>query len=118
MKEKKQNIATILKRIEKVEQELSDIRKAIAECLTPTADESNEPTETDVTFTLDDLCEAFGKKHKAYGVRLRNALARQGVSTFGQFLAMTPGQLLDLEGIGPGTLEYTNKAMKKLGVRW
>lgn len=118
MKEKKQNIATILKRIEKVEQELSDIRKAIAECLTPTADESNELTEMDVTFTLDDLCEAFGRKHKAYGVRLRNALANNGITTFSQFLAMTPGQLLDLDGIGPGTLEYTNKAMKKLGVRW
>lgn len=118
MKEKKQNIATILKRIEKVEQELSDIRKAIAECLTPTADESNEPTEMDVTFTLDDLCEAFGKKHKGYAYRLRRALAEKGVTTFSQFLAMTPGQLLDLDGIGPGTLEYTNKAMKKLGVRW
>jgi hypothetical protein len=118
MKEKKQNIATILKRIEKVEYELSDIRKAIAECMTPTADSSDEPTETDVSFTLDDLCEAFGKKHKAYGVRLCNALARQGVTTFSKFLAMTPGQLLDLDGIGPGTLEYTNKAMKKLGVRW
>lgn len=118
MKEKKQNIATILKRIERVEQELSDIRKAIAECLTPTADESNKPTETDMTFTLEDLCEAFGRKHKAYGIRLRNALEMQGVTTFSQFLIMTPGQLLDLDGIGPGTLEYTNKAMKKLGVRW
>ena len=118
MKEKKQNITTILKRIEKVEQELGDIRKAIAECLTPTADSSDESDMEDMTFTIDDLCEAFGRKHKAYGVRLRNALANTGITTFSQFLAMTPGQLLDLDGIGPGTLEYTNKAMKKLGVRW
>lgn len=118
MKEKKQSITSILKRMEKVEYELSDIRKAIAECLTPTADSSDELEMEDVTFTLDDLCEAFGRKHKAYGVRLRNALEMRGVTTFSQFLAMTPGQLLDLDGIGPGTLEYTNKAMKKLGVRW
>lgn len=118
MKEKKQSITVILKRIEKVEYELSDIRKAIAECLTPTADSSDESEMEDVTFTLDDLCEAFGRKHKAYGVRLRNALEMRGVTTFSQFLAMTPGQLLDLDGIGPGTLEYTNKAMKRLGVHW
>lgn len=116
MKEKKQSITAILKRIEKVEYELSDIRKCLVELLTPPSSDTEKQIE--VQFTMDDLCEAFGRKHKAYGVRLRNALEMRGVTTFSQFLAMTPGQLLDLDGIGPGTLEYTNKAMKRLGVHW
>ena len=116
MKKSKQSVAAILKRIEMVEYELGEIRKAIAESMTPTVAECESPEE--VTFTMDDLCEAFGKKHKAYAARLRNALVKQGVTTFSQFLAMTPGQLLALDGIGPGTLQYANKAMKKLGVSW
>ena len=116
MKEKRQSIATILKRIEKVEYELSDIRKCLAELMTPPT--SNTEKEIEVQFTIEDLCEAFGRKHKSYAVRLCNALEHKGITTLKQFLAMTPGQLLDLEGIGPGTLEQTNKAMKKLGIQW
>lgn len=116
MKEKKQNIIVILKRIEKIEYELSDIRNCLAELLTPPASDTEKQIE--VQFTMDDLCEAFGRKHKSYAVRLRNALAQKGVTTLSQFLSMTPGQLLDLDGIGPGTLEQTNKVMKKLGIEW
>jgi len=116
MKENNQNITVILKRIEKVEYELSDICKCLTELLTPPTSDTEK--EIDVQFTMDDLCEAFGHKHKSYAVRLRNALARKGVTTLSQFLSMTPGQLLDLDGIGPGTLEKTNKVMKKMGIKW
>ena len=117
MKERKQSIAHLLKRIEKVEYELNDIRKCIAVCMTPQVADSGDE-ETDIQFTLEDLWEAFGRKHKYYAVRLRHALEQRGVTTLQQFLAMTPGQLLDLDGIGPGTLEYTNNAMKHLGIDW
>ena len=116
MKEKKQNITAILKRIEKVEYELSDIRKCLAEMLTPPT--SDTERETNLQLTLDDLYDAFGHKHKSYAARLRNSLARKGVTTLGQFLSLTPGQLFDLKGIGAGTLEQTNKAMKNLGIDW
>ena len=118
MKEKKQSITVLLKRLEKVEYELKDIRKGISECMTPPTTDGGEADEPVVEFTLEDLWEAFGRKHKSYGVRLRHALEQQGVTTLPQFLKMTPGQLLDLDGIGPGTLEMTNKAMKHLGIRW
>ena len=118
MKERKQSITALLKRIEKVEYELSDIRKCISECMTPPAAEGGDAKEVEVEFTLEDLWEAFGNKHKSYAVRLRHALEQRGVNTLPQFLAMTPGQLLGLDGIGPGTLEYTNKAMKRLGILW
>ena len=117
MKEKRQSLAALLKRLEKLEGELCDIRKEIAWCLVPAADDG-ESTDPDVAFTLDDLYEAFGRKHKSYAVRLRHALEQRGVTTLPQFLKMTPGQLLDLDGIGAGTLEYTNKAMKALGIAW
>jgi len=118
MKEKRQTIVSILKRIERVEQELSEIRKDIAECLTPTTASADGAEETELEFTMDDFCEAFGRKHKSYAERLRYELAEHGVTTLSQFLAMTPGQLLDMDGIGPGTLKYISKAMKKLGIRW
>ena len=118
MKENRQSITALLKRIKKVEYELSDIRKCIAECMTPPAADGGEVEDQDLQFTLEDLWEAFGRKHKSYAVRLRNALERRGVTTLPQFLKMTPGQLLDLDGIGPGTLEMTNKAMKTLGIAW
>lgn len=118
MKEKRQSLTALLKRLEKLEGELCDIRKEIVWCLTPAAIDGGEAEESDVAFTLDDLYEAFGRKHKSYAVRLRHALEQRGVTTLAQFLKMTPGQLLDLDGIGAGTLEYTNKAMKTLGIAW
>lgn len=118
MKEKRQSLTALLKRLEKLEGELCDIRKEIAQCLTPAATDGCEATEPDVQFTLEDLWEAFGSKHRSYAVRLCKALERRGVTTLPQFLKMTTGQLLDLDGIGPGTLEYTNKAMKRLGIPW
>lgn len=118
MKERKQSIAILLKRIEKVEYELSDIRKCIAEFMSPPVEGDGEMKELDVYFTLEDLWEAFGRKHKSYAMRLRKALEQRGVTTLPQFLAMSPGQLLNLDGIGPGTLEYTNKALKHLGITW
>lgn len=118
MKKNKQSITTLLKRLEKLESELSEIRKDIAESLIPSSKGGGDAIETVVGFTLDDLYEAFGRNHKSYAVRLRHALEQRGITTLQQFLAMTPGQLLDLDGIGAGTLDYTNKALKQMGIAW
>ena len=111
------NLTTILHRMEDIEKELRELRADLILCATPTTAENDNEQEL-LQFTLDDLCEAFGKKHQPYAVRLRNALAQQGITSLEDFLALTPGRLLDLEGIGPGTLQYANKALKKLGIRW
>ena len=113
--EENKNLTTILHRMEDIEKELRELRADLIKCATPTAAENEQEL---LQFTLDDLCEAFGKKHQPYAVRLRNALAQQGITSLEDFLALTPGRLLDLEGIGPGTLQYANKALKKLGIRW
>ena len=118
MKEKRNNFADILKQIEQIEKELREIRKDITQCLTPEIDISNRKEKMVLEFTMDDLYEAFGQKNKSYAVRLRNALEKKGITTLGQFLAMTPGQILNLEGIGFGTMKYTSKAMEKLGIQW
>ena len=116
MKEHK-SITDILHRMEEIEKELHELRADLILCATPTTAENGSNLDV-LQFTLDDLCEAFGKKHQQYAVRLRNALARHGITTLADFLTLTTGQLLDMEGIGPGTLQYANKALKKLGIRW
>jgi len=115
--EENKNLTTILHRMEDIEKELRELRADLILCATPTAAENENEREL-LQFTLDDLCEAFGKKHQQYAVRLRNALARHGITTLVDFLALTTGQLLDMEGIGAGTLQYVNKAMKRLGIHW
>lgn len=115
--EENKNLTTILHRMENIEKELCELRADLILCATPTTAENGSNPDV-LQFTLDDLCEAFGKKHQPYAVRLRNALAQQGITSLEDFLALTPGRLLDLEGIGPGTLQYANKALKKLGIRW
>ena len=116
MKENK-NLTTILHRMEEIEKELRELRADLIKCATPTVAENDNEQEL-LQFTLDDLCEAFGKRHQQYAVRLRNALARHGITTLVDFLALTTGQLLDMEGIGAGTLQYVNKAVKRLGIHW
>lgn len=115
--EKNKNLTTILHRMEDIEKELRELRADLIKCATPTAAENDNEQEL-LQFTLDDLSEAFGKKHQQYAVRLRNALAQQGITTLADFLTLTTGQLLDMKGIGPGTLQYANKALKKLGICW
>ena len=55
MKERKQSITALLKRIEKVEYELSDIRKCIAEYMTPPAADGGEATDVKIEFTYRSL---------------------------------------------------------------
>lgn len=115
--EENKNLITILHRMEEIEKELRELRADLIKCATPTAAKNDNEQEL-LQFTLDDLCEAFGKKHQQYAVRLRNALARHGITTLADFLTLTTGQLLDMEGIGTGTLQYVNKAVKRLGIHW
>ncbi len=85
----------------------------------PTALQADNGTPVEETeYTLDDLYHAFGEEKKSCAARLRNTLERQGVSTLKEFLLLTPGELLDMEGMGSGTLGLIHKALKKMGVRW
>lgn len=85
----------------------------------PTAPQADNGTPVEETeYTLDDLYHAFGEEKKSCAARLRNTLERQGVSTQKEFLLLTPGELLDMEGMGSGTLGLIHKALKKMGVRW
>lgn len=85
----------------------------------PTAPQADNGTPVEETeYTLDDLYHAFGEEKKSCAARLRNTLERQGVSTLKEFLLLTPGGLLDMEGMGSGTLGLIHKALKKMGVRW
>ena len=104
--------------MDEIEKELHELRADLIQYATPITSADCESRPERLQFTIDDLCEAFGKKHKPCAVRLRNALAQQCITSLEDFLALTPGRLLDLEGIGPGTLQYANKALKKLGIRW
>lgn len=72
--------------------------------------------ETD--YTLNDLYAAFGEEKKTAAARLRIALERKGITTLSEFVRLSPGQLLDMEGIGSGTLGLIYKALKGMGVRW
>lgn len=73
-------------------------------------------SETD--YTLDDLYAAFGDGRKSAAARLRIALERKGISTLSEFVSLSPGQLLDMDGVGSGTIGLVYKALIRLGVRW
>ena len=103
--------------MEEIEKEMSELRADLIRCATPASAENDTGTKP-LQFTLDDLYGAFGKKHRPYAVRLRNVLTQHGITTLADFLTLTTGQLLDMDGIGAGTLQYINKAMMKLGIRW
>lgn len=115
MKEKRQSIASLINRLNDIETELKQVRAELTQIAAPDIYKSAVPQ---LEYTLDDLYQAFGRKRKAYATRLMNILQQQGITTLQQFLALTPGQLLDLEGIGAGTLQYTNVALKRLGIAW
>lgn len=115
MKDKQQSIAGLINRLNDIETELKQVRTELSQIATPDVDKTSIQQ---LEYTLEDLYQAFGRKHKAYATRLVNVLEQQGITTLQQFLALTPGQLLDLEGIGAGTLQYTNSALKRLGIAW
>lgn len=115
--EKKKSISDILRRMSEIEQELHNLREDLLQSATPETPRGGNELES-LQFTMDDIYEALGKKHKPYATRLKNALTQKGIFTLEDFLEMSPGQLLDLEGVGTATLQYTNKVMKKLGIKW
>ena len=72
----------------------------------------------DIGYTLDDLYNSFGNSKKHYATRLRHSLKQKGINTLQEFLALTPGQLLELDNVSVGTLEQTKKVLDRLGVSW
>ncbi|RRD02675.1 DNA-directed RNA polymerase subunit alpha [Prevotella sp. OH937_COT-195] len=99
---------------------------SVAQSITEPTMELRQPAEeadngvpvSETEYTLDDLYRAFGEEKKASAARLRYALERKGVTTLQEFASLSTGQLLDMEGVGSGTLGLIHKAFKKMGVRW
>lgn len=118
MKEKKTSLASLLKKLENIEKELREVREELAQSSAPAVSGSAKSSELGLAYTLEDLYEAFGPSKRSYAVRLNTSLGKIGVKTLGEFLALTPGQLMELDGVGVGTLQHTKKALDKLGVRW
>lgn len=117
MKEKSITPSCILQKLENLENELREVREYLSQYLSAAVSQSDGTPDVEWQYTLIDLYEALGSK-KHYAVRLRTALEKQGINSLGEFLSLTPGQLLDLENVGPGTLLQVKKALNKLGVTW
>lgn len=111
----------IIDRLESVEREVKEIREYLSrndgEQVAPVG--LPLPLESDfkVGYTLEDLYREFGKK-KSLAYRLKSALKKRNIKTLEEFLSLTPGELLDLEGIGYDTLLRTKKTLSKLGIDW
>jgi hypothetical protein len=118
MEENTLSLMDLLKRLENIENELREVRRDIAQSIVPSKAITKDTTNTSLEYTLNDLYEAFGHSKQSYAKRLRNALEQQSIKDLGQFLSLTPGQLLDLDGVGIGTLMQAHKALKKMGIRW
>lgn len=109
----------LLKRLERIEQELADVRACLLQGEPKdTAESGADMKNEDIAYTLEDLYHAFGKKKQSYATRLKTTLTENGIGTLKKFLRLTPGQLFELEGIGSGTLLQTKKALDRLGVTW
>ena len=117
MKEKKQSMFVVLQRLEEVENELSKIRQQIVQNMNEKAYLEDGRREYNTTYTLDDLYKAFGSKQH-YATRLKHALQQKNINTIPEFLAMTPGELLELDNVSVGTLQKTKKALERLGICW
>ena len=118
MKENKQSMLAILKRLEETENELKEIRQCLVESMNAAANQTDGDINYDLTYTLDDIYNAFGNRKKHYATRLRHALQLKGINSLAEFLAMTPGQLLELDNVNVGTLQQTKKVLDRLGIRW
>ncbi|MCK8621732.1 hypothetical protein [Prevotella sp. E13-27] len=118
MKEIRISPTSILQKLENIENELREVREYLAQNMITFINADNRTKDLKLEYTLEDLYEAFGPSKQSYATRLRTSLEKRGVNTLGEFLALTPGQLLDLDGVGNGTLQYTHKALKKLGIQW
>lgn len=99
--------------------------KEIRECLSQSVSGMGTPVyfplaiEPDfkIEYTLEELYRVFGNK-KSLAHRLRTALQKRNINTLEDFLSLTLGELLDLEGVGYDTLLRTKKALSKLGIAW
>lgn len=109
--------ADIMQKLECLEKDLRELRLAIGQTMMPEVDNSDKQYNDNLQYTLEDLYDAFGRK-KHYAIRLKNALDSRGILTMKEFLTLSPGELLSLDGIGPGTLERIKKALDRLGVQW
>lgn len=118
MKEIRISPTSILQKLENMENELREVREYLAQNMITFVNADDRTKDLKLEYTMEDLYEAFGPSKQSYATRLRTSLEKRGVNTLGEFLALTPGQLLDLDGVGNGTLQYTHKALKKLGIQW
>jgi hypothetical protein len=62
-------------------------------------------------YTLEDLYREFGKK-KSLAYRLKSALKKRNIKTLEDFLLLTSGELLELEGVFYDTLLRTKKGIE------
>ena len=111
----------IIDRLESVEREVKEIREYLSrndgEQVAPGGYPLPLESDFKVGYTLEDLYKEFGKK-KSLAYRLKSALTKRNIKTLEEFLSLTPGELLELEGVGYDTLLRTKKALSKLGVDW
>lgn len=118
MKDIRISPTSMLQKLENIEIELREVREYLAQNMIAFVNVDDRTKDLKLEYTMEDLYEAFGPSKQSYATRLRTSLEKRGVNTLGEFLALTPGQLLDLDGVGNGTLQYTHKALKKLGIQW
>ena len=118
MKKKRTSPTSMLQKLENIENELREVREYLAQSMITFVNADNRSKDLKLEYTLDDVYKAFGPSKQSYATRLRTSLEKYGVNTLGEFLALTSGQLLDLDGVGSGTLQHTHKALKRLGIQW
>lgn len=111
----------IIDRLESVEREVKEIREYLSlndsEQVAPGGFPLPLESDFKVGYTLEDLYREFGKK-KSLVYRLKSALKKRNITTLEEFLLLTPGELLELENVGYGTLLRTKKALNKLEIVW
>ena len=111
----------LIDKLESVEREVKEIREYLSqndgEQVAPVGFPLPLESDFKVGYTLDDLYKEFGKK-KSLAYRLKSALTKRNIKTLEEFLSLTPGELLDLEGVGYDTLLRTKKALSRLGIDW
>lgn len=111
----------IIDRLESVEREVKEIREFLSQSEAGAGTPVDFPLAVEPDFelgyTLEDLYRAFGNK-TSLAHRLKTALKKRNIKTLEEFLSLTPGELLDLDGVGYDTLLRTKKALGKLEIIW
>ncbi len=111
----------LIDKLQNIESEVKEIREHLSQSESGIGMHIDFPLATtpdfELGYTLEDLYREFGKK-KSLAYRLKSALKKRNIKTLEEFLSLTPGELLDLEGVGYDTLLRTKKALSKLGVDW